>query len=111
MLRRNLFGQRLNIIASKPSVFRYTSAQFSSANGFDIGQSVGSLPTKKTTVILRNLPNTITETKLRKELEKMQSIRKIDLEPGCMLHFNNEASADKVASILNSKLKLQVIIY
>lgn len=50
-------------------------------------------PSTKTTIKLNSLPISSTITSLKDSLKDI-SLRKIEMEPGCVLHFCNEAQAE-----------------
>lgn len=68
----------------------------------------GYQPTKLTnTVLLRNLPHTLTQESLT-QLAKDIDHRKLEIQPGCTLHFLSESDAAKASKFLTEKQKLEV---
>eukprot|EP01031_Cornospumella_fuschlensis_P044119 gene44119-53934_t len=68
----------------------------------------GYQPTKLTnTLLLRNLPHTVTQESLA-QLAKDINHRKIELQPGCTLHFLSSEEAAKASKVLKEKQKLEV---
>ena len=60
-------------------------------------------PSTTTTVLLRKLAPTVTETTLKASIGAIKElqIRKIEVEPGCAFHFTNEAEANFATKILH----------
>ena len=60
-------------------------------------------PSTTTTVLLRNLAPTVTETTLKASIGAIKElqIRKIEVEPGCAFHFTNEAEASFASKVLH----------
>ncbi|RYG60226.1 hypothetical protein EON64_19470 [archaeon] len=68
----------------------------------------GYQPTKLTnTILLRNLPDTLEQESLA-QLVKDIDHRKVELQPGCTLHFLNNDEATKASKVLVEKEKLEV---
>lgn len=59
-------------------------------------------PSTKTTVILTNLHESVTLTQLQDALKDVKQ-RKIELQPGCALHFVEQSQAETVAQYLSQK--------
>lgn len=74
----------------------------------DLTKFNSSLPTNKTTVILRKIPSHVTQSSLQSALREIETCRKVELEPGCVIHFSNEASAERTSTLLKSKLNCEV---
>lgn len=74
------------------------------------------MPTQKAvygphnTLVLRELAPSVTASDIKSLVEGMQ-IRKVELQPGCVLHLSNEASATAVASLLENKYGVQVLFH
>lgn len=64
-------------------------------------------PSTTTSVILSRLPSSIVQTKLQEGVAEVNS-RKVELEPGCSLHFANETEARVAAETIRSKYNLEV---
>ena len=65
-------------------------------------------PSLTTSVLLSKLPSSVVETELKETL-KPTNCRKVELEPGCSLHFINEYEASVAAKFVESKYSLEVI--
>lgn len=68
------------------------------------------VPSVKTTIKLNNLPASITQQSLRNHFKSTSNIRSIDIEPGCVVYFRNEADADIFKKQLLSKTKYEIRI-
>ncbi len=66
-----------------------------------------SAPSQTTSVLLTNLPSSVDEANLKLALKDIKC-RKIEIEPGCSLHFLREAEAETCGQILVHKLQLKV---
>ena len=64
-------------------------------------------PSQTTSVLLTNLPASVHETNLKLALKDIKC-RKIEIEPGCSLHFLRESEAETCGQILTNKLQLKV---
>lgn len=61
-------------------------------------------PSTTTTVIIKSLSASATETSLKAALaDVVTNTRKVEMEPGCSIHVINEAQASYVSSIMASK--------
>lgn len=63
---------------------------------------IATEPSTTTTVILKNLSPSLTETSLKAAIAEI-NCRKIEMEPGCSIHVKNEAEANYVQSLVSSK--------
>lgn len=63
------------------------------------------LPSETTTVLLRRLPLTATQESLQSAVESVKC-RKVEIEPGCLIHATNYAEASFIQSKLASSLGL-----
>lgn len=61
-----------------------------------------TVPSPTTTVLLRDIPSSATETSLRASLQGI-NFRKVEMEPGCAIHLATEAEANYASSILQKK--------
>jgi hypothetical protein len=59
-------------------------------------------PSTTTTVILRNLSPSTTETSLKGAIGEIAH-RKVEMEPGCAIHLQNEGEATYLSSLITSK--------
>lgn len=64
-------------------------------------------PSATTSVILTKLSNATVESDLKEALASVDC-RRIELEPGCSLHFISECEANVAAKFLKSNLKAEV---
>jgi len=56
----------------------------------------------KTTVMLRRLPDTATQSSLKAAVTAVETeAYRVQLEPGCMVHFHDEASATYAAGLID----------
>ena len=56
----------------------------------------------KTTVMLRRLPDTATQSSLKAAVTAAETdAYRVQLEPGCMVHFHDEASATYAAGVID----------
>ncbi len=97
MLRHIHFNTR-NIVGAASSSF--------SAIGLTSFRGVSSFapraPSEKTTILLRKLPIQSTDSSLREALKEVK-FRKMEIEPGCLIHVMNEAEALFSQDLLKSK--------
>jgi small subunit ribosomal protein S5 len=58
-----------------------------------------------TTVLLKNISTATTESSLREAIDAVDTLkyRKVEMEPGCSIHFSNEADAMYANSLISSK--------
>lgn len=85
--------------------------QRSSASAMSTLTSAG--PSTKTTAILTNLHESVTLNGLQDSLKDV-TMRKLELQPGCALHFVEESQAQAVATFLtnkNSGLSVRLLEY
>ncbi len=66
------------------------------------------VPNTNQSVLLTNISGSTTESSLREALGTTPRVRKVELEPGCTLHFLNESEADFSAKLIGDKLNLKV---
>lgn len=64
-------------------------------------------PSTTTTIQLRKLPSSLTETSLKTALGSL-NYRKLELEPGCAIHLLNEAEADCGLTKIKQKFGCEV---
>lgn len=64
-------------------------------------------PSTTTSVLLTRLPTTVVENELKTALADVKC-RKIELEPGCSLHFASECEAKIAAKSIETKFGTQV---
>lgn len=70
-------------------------------------------PSTKTTLLLEQLPATVSEDTLKKDVSELLTplgLRKVSLEPGCSIHFLEEMKAKSFESVVQSALNVKVII-
>ncbi len=100
MIRVNLkIGNICRHLVGKRSVPSIGSMGFSTV-------SAVNLPSEKTTLLLRKLPYSTTESALRDALKEKVEFKKLELEPGCLIHFGSEAEATYAKSILEASSSL-----
>lgn len=68
--------------------------------------SVAGEPSTTTTVVLKNISPTTTETSLKAGLSEI-NFRKVEIEPGCSIHVRNEAEAMHISSSIASKFNYE----
>jgi hypothetical protein len=73
----------------------------------NLSTNISTGPSTTTTVQLRKLPSSLTETSLKTALGSL-NYRKLELEPGCAIHLLNEAQADCGQSKINQKFGIEV---
>jgi hypothetical protein len=66
-------------------------------------------PSTTTSVVLTNLPASLTESKLAKDVTPA-NLRKVLLQPGCSMFFNNEAEARVAAEYVKGEHKLEAFV-
>jgi len=66
-------------------------------------------PSTATSVLLSRLPTNIVENELKTALADVKC-RKIELEPGCSLHFASECEAKIAAKSIETKFGIQVCL-
>lgn len=66
-----------------------------------------SNPSTSTSVLLTRLPNSVVDTGLKDALKDLIT-RKVELEPGCSLHFVNECEAQVAAKAVEAKFSTKV---
>jgi len=66
-----------------------------------------SNPSTSTSVLLTRLPNSVVDTGLKDALKDLIT-RKVELEPGCSLHFVNECEAHVAAKAVEAKFSTKV---
>lgn len=66
-------------------------------------------PSTTTSVVLTRLPASLTESKLKQELAAVDC-RKVELQPGCSLFFNDEAEARIAADYITGKRSLEALV-
>ena len=71
------------------------------------GMATHSNPSTTTTVLLSKLPPSIVEVQLQEALKSI-NCRRIQLEPGCSLHFMNEWEAELAAKSVGTAFKSDV---
>ena len=109
MLRLKTSGFKLRSIISTKIVTFHNSNIRGISNSSDLTQLHASVPTKKTTVILRKVPSSVSQSTLREALETVSNCRKVELEPGCVLHFSNEVAAERTISQIKGNFQCDVI--
>ncbi len=67
-------------------------------------------PSTKTTVLLTGLPDSITISSLQNSLKDVPNARKVELQPGCSIHYLEHEQAATAAYVLN-KANYQVDPY
>ncbi len=67
-------------------------------------------PSSKTTVLLKDLDKSVTESVLKTHLKDIEGSRVVQLQPGCSIHFMDEAQAMYGKNILMDKMKLDSTI-
>ena len=67
---------------------------------------VAGEPSLTTTVVLKNISPSTTETSLKAGLSEI-NFRKVEIEPGCSIHVRNEAEAMHVSSSIASKFNYE----
>lgn len=80
---------------------------FTSNNGVEV------TPSSKTNVIIPKLPLAVTESSLKTAISSIgidDIIRRIDLQPGCLVHLQNQIVAEKLSKIFIEKYSSQVIM-
>jgi small subunit ribosomal protein S5 len=62
-------------------------------------------PSETTTVLLKNISPGTNESSLKAAIDAIETIkyRKVEMEPGCSIHFSNEADATYANSLISSK--------
>jgi hypothetical protein len=68
---------------------------------------VGTESSEKTKVLLKKLPWTTTQTSLAASIQN-PNIRKIELQPGFILHAKNPAIAEFVSAAIKEQLQCEV---
>lgn len=68
-----------------------------------------SNPSTSTSVLLTRLPNTVVDSGLKDALKDLIT-RKVELEPGCSLHFVNECEAHVAAKAVEEKFSTKSIV-
>lgn len=67
------------------------------------------MPSTTQSVILTNIPVSATESAVKESLKDLTT-RKVELEPGCTLHFLNESSAHVAAQVIGGNFQYKVRI-
>jgi hypothetical protein len=67
-------------------------------------------PSTSTSVILTKLPPSTVDSELKNSLKSLDkaNCRRVMLQPGCSLHFANKYEANVAASVIESKMGLEV---
>eukprot|EP01039_Chlorochromonas_danica_P003349 gene3349-3672_t len=65
------------------------------------------VPTQTNSILITNLPNTVTKDTLSKAFKDIRH-KRFELQPGCSLHFAHEEDALKASAVLKEKAKLVV---
>lgn len=65
------------------------------------------VPSTANTILIRNLPETVTSSKLLDAFKEIK-FNRCQLQPGCALHFVHNEDAAVAANLLAEKAKLQV---
>ena len=68
-----------------------------------------SKPSTKTFLRLSQLPLSATQKSIESALKKLD-YRRLDIEPGCVIHVSNEAEADMLLNKLSSLPNIEVAI-
>lgn len=68
-------------------------------------------PSNRNVVLIKGLPLTATSENLGASLAHIENVRKIEVEPGCALHFLSEADAEYSASKIRSEFNCYVCIF
>ena len=89
MLCQRIIKPQTYFVRGVRSTTRYVSSQTNS----------GSV--SKTNIKLNNLPISSTLSSLKESLKDL-NLRRIELEPGCVLHFSNEAEAENCKTKLSN---------
>lgn len=64
--------------------------------------------TNRNSILLTSLPNTVTAAKLKESLKDIGKYNRLELQPGCSLHYVNYTDASIASRILMENAKLQV---
>ena len=67
-------------------------------------------PSSKTTVLLKDLDKSVTEAVLKTHMKDIEGSRVVQLQPGCSIHFMDEAQAIYGKNVLMDKMKLDSTI-
>lgn len=72
------------------------------------GTHFNANPSTSTSVLLTRLPSSVVDSGLKDALKDLIT-RKVELEPGCSLHFVNECEARVAAKAVEAKFSTQVL--
>ncbi len=100
--------QRLSVLSKLSNLALHNQLRLN-VRGLSSSGSSSSSGVAKTMVMLRDLPYSTTGSKLSSVLSDIE-LKKVELEPGCMVHFGDDASADYASVMLKEKLGVTSII-